>query len=249
MATCACCGAAAPAGAPFRHCTKCVTLKLAGAAAYCSKECQKEHWPEHRAWHKGMAELVAAAQPPPAEDEFAERLRLGMRACGSGDTAAGVAHFRRCVELRPEQAVAHANLGYALRDGGDFPGAVPALLRAAELFEEGSEQWATTSAVAYFAVAESQTSVAELPGWVTGLEARVQRAERCAEAAPNSMQVQAMLGMALAEQEADLGRAAQALMRAAALTDAPATKQGYTDFARGLLQRVQADAAGAREDE
>ena len=42
----------------FSACTKCVEQKLK-PALYCSRECQKENWPAHKKWHKGIAELLA----------------------------------------------------------------------------------------------------------------------------------------------------------------------------------------------
>ena len=82
---------------------------------------------------------------------------------------------------------------------------------------------------------------APLPSWVAAVSERIALADRCAAAAPSSMQVWAMLGMSLAEEDADLGRAAQAMMRAAKLTDQPGTKEGYLKFAKALLQKLKAD--------
>ena len=131
---------------------------------------------------------------------------------------------------------------------------MPPLLRAVELYEEDSEQWAIQCGTLFFTygslTAGGTGALPPLPGWMTHLEVRLEHAERCTVAAPSSMQCWAMLGMALAEQEADLGRAAQALMKAATLTDVEATKSGYLRFARGLLQQLQASApAQARHDD
>lgn len=140
--------------------------------------------------------------------------------------------------------------GYALRDGGDFFGALQALIKATDLFDEGSEQWATTAAVAWFAYSADQVICDELPNlpaWCRDIEARLALAERCASAAPNSMQCWAMLGMALAEQEVDLGRAAACLMKASKLADQEVTKKGYLEFARSLLVRMKQGAQEAAD--
>ena len=149
---------------PFRACTRCVEQKLKGAALYCSKQCQQEDWPAHKLWHKGIAELLStqAIRTGKGGDdgperaaarhvEYSQLVKRGLQECASGDPVKGCKTFAEAIKLRPEQPVAYANLGMTLRDGGDFYSAVPALLKAVELFEEGSEQWASTAAVAWFA--------------------------------------------------------------------------------------------------
>ena len=186
-------------------------------------------------------------------EEYSVLVKQGLRECAAGNRAVGMQTFHKCIALRPEQPVAYANLGYCLRDGGDFDAALPPLLKAASLFEEGSEQWATTLAVAWFAFSADPvlcSEVPSLPAWLgEDVAPRLALAERCATAAPSSMQVQAMLGMALAEEGStdSLANASQCFMRAAKLTDEPATKRGYLDFARALLVRVKEakEAGGA----
>ena len=243
-------------GPKFARCSRCVQERLADGAFYCSRQCQKDDWKKHKAWHEGMAQLLASAKPSSEHqpEAYGELLKTGLRQIASGDHSAGVATFKSCIQMRPDQAAAHANLGMALRDRGDFVGALPCLLRAVELYEEGTEQWATTSAVAWFAFASSagsgvaptdaagEAAALPLPPWLTTLEPRIAMAEKCTRAADKSMQCWAMLGMALAEQEADLGRAAQAFMKASNLTDQPQTRDGYRNFARRLLQQLQAGA-------
>lgn len=248
---CANCHRVQPPEAPkFRACTKCVSEKLV-AAVYCSKDCQKDHWPKHKKWHAGMRQLMAEALSPEeaAEsmaadpDEYSTLLKRGLRECAAGKAAAGIDSFRKAVEQRPEQAVGHANLGHALRNAGDFDGALPALVRASELYDDDTEAWATITSVAWFTFASgAKLADAPLPSWMVSLEERIPLAERCAVAAPRSMQCHALLGMALAEQDVELGRAASSFMRAASLTDQPATKEGYLKFAKSLLERVQTTA-------
>ena len=117
--------------------------RLADGAFYCSRQCQKDDWKKHKAWHEGMAQLLASAKPSSEHqpEAYGELLKTGLRQIASGDHSAGVATFKSCIQMRPDQAAAHANLGMALRDRGDFVGALPCLLRAVELYEEGTEQW------------------------------------------------------------------------------------------------------------
>lgn len=241
---------------PFQACTKCLEQKLK-PAVYCCRDCQKENWSTHKQWHKGIAELLATQAIRSNGDdgpemqaaryqEYSALIKKGLHECGEGNLVHGAEIFKQCIALRPEQPVAYANLGHLLRDQGNFCSALPPLLKAVELFEEGSEQWATTAAVAWFSYSTDPTLCDEVPGlpeWVTQLASRLDMAERCAASAPSSMQCQAMLGMALAENKSDLGRAAQCMMKAAKLTDKEETKRGYLDFARTLLVQVKGFAA------
>ena len=44
---------APPAGEdPFQRCPLCVDAKYALCARFCGQDCYKEHWEEHKAWHK-----------------------------------------------------------------------------------------------------------------------------------------------------------------------------------------------------
>ena len=252
--SCANCHREQPADGPkFARCQKCVSENLV-PAAYCCKDCQKNDWPAHKAWHQGIAQMLSTADsetratiaPKPSAsalstDEYADLLKKGLREVAIGNSLAAVSIFTECIQMRPDQAVAHANLGMALRSAGQNAAAVGPLLKAVQFYKQGEmlEKWASCAATAFFAFASGGGGDAELPEWLTQLPARIAMAEECVVAAPGSMQCWAMLGMGLAEEERDMGRAAQAFMKAASLTDEKATKEGYLSFARGLLQQVK----------
>ena len=212
---------------------------------YCGKKCQKEDWNRHKAWHAGMKILLAEATPAEEAkgitdlEPYGALLKKGLHACAMGNTSDGAACFQEAIRLCPDQPVAYANIGFMLRDAGDFVAAVPQLLKAVELYDEDTEPWAVTSAVAWFAYANPGCESLTVPSWMTVAAERAKMGERCALVAPNSMQVWAMLGMSLAEQDEDLSRAAQAMMRAAKLTDLAPTREGYLKFAKALLQKMQ----------
>lgn len=242
---CACCHRKqSAADAPFRRCAKCIEENLV-PAVYCCKECQKEDWPAHRAWHKGIKTMLSTADSHSSlmttEEEYASLLKQGLRLVATGNSAVAASTFRRCVTLRPEQPIAHAQLGYALRNDGDLRGALPCLLRACELYAADTEQWAITAAVSWFTHAGEPSCAVdiEVPAWFVNAEARAAIAERCVSAAPSHMQCWAMLAMSLAELDADYGRAAHAFTRAAELTDQGPTKEGYMACARALHQRLE----------
>ena len=201
---CACCHRAPKEGEAFLSCARCVESKLK-PAKYCSKQCQKEDWPAHKRWHQGVSHLLAtqAVRAGNAGDdgpeaaasrhqEYSALVKQGLAECARGERAAGMRTFERCIALRPEQPVAYANLGYSLRDGGEFDASLQPLLKAADLFEEGSEQWATTLAVAWFAYSADPVLCAEVPGlpaWLgaDGVGERLALAERLPSASPSSI--------------------------------------------------------------
>ena len=54
---CASCGLPEPEGVTFPQCALCFELKLT-STLYCSPECQKNHWPEHKVWHQKQKEVA-----------------------------------------------------------------------------------------------------------------------------------------------------------------------------------------------
>ena len=52
-----------PEGVTFPQCALCFELKLT-STLYCSPECQKNHWPEHKVWHQKQKEH-AKGKPGP----------------------------------------------------------------------------------------------------------------------------------------------------------------------------------------
>ena len=251
MPRCACCHREPTKGeAPFLKCSKCVAEKLLDGAVYCSKSCQKEDWPAHKKWHAGMAWVLQhVAKDSKPEDAFAALIKKGLRETANGNALSAVTTFEHAISLRPDQPSAHANLGHALRSSGQLSASVAPLLKAMSLYQEDSEEWATTAAVAWFSFAESRGAdsgdgdvgkAAQLPTWLTHLDDRLAFAERFASAAPSSMQVWALLGMTHSECGTDLSRAAHAFMKAAKLTDQRHVQDGYRRMAKAILEQLAA---------
>ena len=118
----------------------------------------------------------AAEKAAARHEEYSQLLRWGLQQCANGKRQDGIKTFEQCIAMRPEQPVAYANLGFTLRDDGDFFAALQPLLKAIELFEEGTEQWATTIGVAWFAYSADPILCDELPilpAWCKELEARL----------------------------------------------------------------------------
>lgn len=74
--------------------------------------------------------LLLALQAP---SELKQRVEAGLKAKASGDFDAAIREFQRVVELAPNLAAAHVNLGAVYLDKKDYGNAVPPLRRALEL--------------------------------------------------------------------------------------------------------------------
>lgn len=74
--------------------------------------------------------LTALLQVTP---ELRQRVDAGLKAKGAGDLDGAVREFQRVVELAPEMAAAHVNLGAAWFEKKDYGKAIPALRKALEL--------------------------------------------------------------------------------------------------------------------
>jgi tetratricopeptide (TPR) repeat protein len=74
--------------------------------------------------------LLLAIQTTP---ELNQRVEAGLRAKRAGDLDAAVLEFKRAVELAPNLAAAHANLGAVYFEKKDYDKAIPSLRKALEL--------------------------------------------------------------------------------------------------------------------
>jgi tetratricopeptide (TPR) repeat protein len=74
--------------------------------------------------------LLLAMQTTP---ELNQRVEAGLRAKRAGDLDAAILEFKRVVELAPNLAAAHANLGAVYYEKKDYDNAIPSLRKALEL--------------------------------------------------------------------------------------------------------------------
>ena len=222
-----------------------VTCRLGRPVQACAEKMKTSAQPS------GLFLSSCSGESSSEKNAYATLLKQGYQAVAIGDFARGVAAFEQAVNKRPDQAVAFANLGLALRNMGDTARALPALLKAVELYEDDTEPWATNAAVAFFAFAEMQCtadgvldpnleSALQSHKWMRDRSERIGLAERCTAAAAQSMQVWAMLGMTLAQDEkptsTELSRAAQAFMKASKL--APRSSRRWVTATRNSRARA-----------
>ena len=143
--------------------------------------------------------------------------------------------------MRPDKPLAYFNLGNTLSRSGHWAEAARRYLEAKERFPVGSERWAVATAAAFDTLRQEACAEVAKPKWWhdKGLKAMSTRVVRAApnDVAANSMRAFVLSGRGGAAWEGGLRSVAEfkeAIIyfeRAAALTDVPARKAKYAEYA------------------
>jgi len=261
---CVSCGLAPP---PHRRtwnrCTICVERNLP-STYYCGEECMNAHWPKHQQYHKEQKQLakfhrledrledldrsVIEAEARRAERTGSEYSKCfaAARALGKeGNYHAAVKAWRKIIKERPDEPSPYYNLAVVLRRSRRLVEAAPMFLKAMELHEEGTEDWAHSAASAFDLLKHPDCREAPKPEWwneeaLTALSARV------VALAPDKIQPCSMRACVLSgdavfcdghwnvgpRTAAEIKEAASCYRRAAILAFAPAFKLGFERAAR-----------------
>lgn len=101
--------------------------------------------------------VLVAALAQAVTPELRERVENGLKARAAGNWEMAIREFTRVVELAPDLAAAHVNLGSAYFATKDYGRAVPALQRAVALNPElaGAQQMLGTALLAQGLAAEA----------------------------------------------------------------------------------------------
>ena len=181
---CATCGAAAT-----QRCARCVSARVAIPTYYCSTECQKANWKEHKKWHKAQEEHVAAeeenvrAQVGKPVRDLLDRVDEHNRVHGTeyeklissgrtlsvkdGNYKSAAKVFRRAIELEPERPEAYSSLAHACHLSKRAPEAAELFVKAFEREADGTVPWALAAGSAYLALMDPASKVTEFPSWWT----------------------------------------------------------------------------------
>ena len=164
---CVNCGAAPP---PHRRtwnrCTICVERNLP-STYYCGQECMLAHWPKHKVWHKLEKQRAAnlregtelerdrsiaktAARCAEATGSaFTKRCAAALSFGAEGDHCAEVKAWRKIIKEWPDESAPYHNLAVELTRSCRDDEAAPMYLKAMELDEEGTKEWARSAAQAF----------------------------------------------------------------------------------------------------
>ena len=241
----------------WQCCRLCAKHKLQ-ATYYCGEECMNAHWPKHKVWHKLQKErakeiregtvaehdrLTVEAQAREAErtgDEF-DKLGAAAMALGlKGDYHAAAKAWRKAIEVSPHEPCLWGNLAVLLGRSERHVEASQAHLKAMDLYEDGTEDWAKATAAAFDSLQCPDCDDAPKPEWwndeaLKQLSARVIAAAASDEAGPSTMRARVLCGDVVAEigwnvgprKAAEVKEAAMLFRHAARLTLTPAVKTRY----------------------
>jgi len=242
------------------------------------------HWPKHQQYHKEQKERAkqmregsgpeqtrslaeaAARRAERTGDEYDKRFAAAMALNAEGDLHAGAKAWRKIIKEWPHQPTPYRNLANVIVRSGRYVEAVPMYLKAMELYEEGTESWATAVASAFDLLRLKDCGEMPKPEWwddqgLKTLSARVVLALAPDQHQPCAMRARVLSGDALAQAPwnvgprtaAEIKEAAAWFRRGASAAQSPAEKLRNNLFASQcdevadpLLAEEEADAAKAR---
>lgn len=149
---CFACGTRAADGCKLQACGRCVDEKLASKAYFCSKECLKAAWPEHKKWHQKLADVAKAHSAgcissqrsivvDDAADEYTLRVKRGEKLNAERDFRKAVKSLQKAIDLDATRPDAFIELAISHELSGDLRAALAASNKAFQLAEPKSSSW------------------------------------------------------------------------------------------------------------
>ena len=264
----------------WNRCVRCAELNLP-STYYCGDECAQAHWPKHKVYHRqvkerhknfcdgaerdrdrSLAETVAR-RAEATGDEYDKGCASAMALNAEGDLHAAVKAWRKVIKEWPGAPTPYFNLAVELTRSCRKDEAAPLYLKAMELYEEGTEQWALAVAGAFDLLKSPECDEVPKPEWWND-EALMALSARVVAVYPDSPRSCVMRALVLSGGEHDLWNvglrsaaeikeAATWYRRAAMVTHTPAEKPRFERlasardaFADPLLAEEEAEAAKAR---
>jgi len=266
----------------WNRCVRCAELNLP-STYYCGDECAQAHWPKHKVYHKVQKEKekeiregtvpendrsAAEAQARRAEatgSELDKRFAAAMALNAEGDYHAAAKAWRKMIKEWPHRPEPYHNLAAELQRSNHNVEAAPMLLKAMDLYEDGTKQWAESAACAFDLLKTPDCHEVPKPEWWNDGALKALSA-RLVIVTPDNHQTCGMRAIVLQghalglvrwragpRTAAEIKEAATWYRHAGTLTPTPAEKLYYERGARGcdeyadpLLAKEAAEAAKAR---
>jgi len=254
---------------------------------YCGEECMNAHWQNgHKEYHRKQKqrakECCEGTEPEVARslakevarradesgDEYGKRFAAALALNAEGDYHAAAKAWRKIIKQWPDEPGSYFNLAVELSRSYRAVEAAPMYLKAMELFEDGTKNWANAAASAFDTLKTPDCHEAPKPEWWNDEALKALSAQVVAVSPdgymPCAMRARVLSGGALFKAPWNVGprtaaevkEAAAWYRRAARVTHAPSDTQRYDDLAREcdefadpLLAVEEAEAAAARAAE
>jgi len=213
---------------------------------------------------RSLAEAVAR-QAEATGDEYDKRFAAALALGAEGDLHAEAKAWRKMIKEWPDGPAAYNNLAISLQQSGRNVEAAQMVLKAMELCEYGTKQWADSAAGAFDLLKQPECREVPKPEWWNDEALKALSARVVALAPdtphPRAMRARVLTGDTLGKSDwnagprtaAEVKEAATWYWRAAIAIDIPAAKRHYEQLARGcdeyadpLLAKEEAEAAKAR---
>ena len=265
------------------RCTVCVERNLP-STYYCGEECMNAHWPKHKAYHKEQKQRTewrredtvlelersiiekVARRAERTGNEYSKRLSAALAIGLEGDLHGEAKAWRKIIKEWPAGPSPYHNLAVVLRESNHNAEAAQMFLKAMELWEDGTKQWAESAASAFDVLKTEDCHDAPKPEWWNDEAIKALSARVVVGLAPDghmqcAMRARVLCGAALDKAHwnvrprttAEIKEAATWYRRAAMLTLVPSAKLDYEQYASWcdehadpLLAKEEAEAAAAR---
>ena len=194
-------------------CTLCVERRVAAPAYYCSRACQKAHWPAHKAFHAqrdpGAADqkypedvptnmeaieartLSAMEDPASSADGYKLLTQRAELAMNRSQYRQAAKFAKKAIALDKGRCNAYLILGSTYCKSGEYTSAVPHLLKVMDLTDSGGtadrvSMWSDAVSMAFMCL-DHPAYVASVPAWFTDPERLKRMADRAVSAVPNGL--------------------------------------------------------------
>jgi len=243
------------------------------------------HWPKHKVWHREQKEVakemrvegtaperdrsLAQAEARLAKrtgSEYDKRFAAALALMAEGDLHAAAKAWRKMINEWPHRQAPYHNLAVVLDRAGHYAESASMCLKAMELYEDGTEDWAEAAASAFDLLKTPDCCDAPKPEWWNDEGLKALSARVVVVAAPNdadacNMRARVLCGDALSKAPwnvkprtaAEIKEAATWYRRGAMVATTPANKLRYEqhaqycdEFADPLLAEEEAEVAETR---
>ena len=174
---CCGCGSTLCGNVPRRKCPECHAHGWA-PSYFCSEECQRANWKQHRKWHKtNLARIEKAVREgrtrPPVLGDAPERegdprndyLIAGNHALNAHDYEKAAKYYRRDIKENPDEHEGYWALAKALGRSGDFRGAAEVRLESLKRCRVGTVVWASIQLECVTNLRMAQCAELPKPAW------------------------------------------------------------------------------------